>query len=221
MLFALGAVCALATTPLLAAPQVTLRAYLLDSADANLAQVQAAVEVASGILSSGCAIHLSLAANTELTLGHGLPEERTARKQALRKLASPFKAEHPRDLALFILPSDNRARYSYAWIDSSPGAGCDSPREKGWLSRFGVLFLTDFGLRSAQALDAARGDAPSSKPAFAGILLAHEVLHALTQRPHPTLLAPGHLMADGLSEMGAKIDPDWCACALQSPYLRP
>ena len=202
-----------------AEPVARLRAYVLECSQATLAEVPAIVAGADALLRQGCQLGLSLSAALELKGGCGLPSDQAGRRKALQELLAPLKAGHPEDLALLVVPTGFEARYSWAVIDISRFAGCSSPKDPRWLHRFGALFLTDFGLATAVQLDASRPGG-ASQP-FASLLLAHEVMHALTHRPHPTRLPTGNLMADTLGAMGPALTPDWCACAKRSPYLRP
>jgi hypothetical protein len=178
------------------------------------ADVEDAVAAASRLLTQGCGIGLSLTAWTRLPLSHALcalPGEPGARSKALQAASARLKAAAPRSLALILLPTDADPRLSWALVDRSRRSACDSPQEPRFLPRFGSLFFTDlsWGLQ-------AREDGLSQ----GALLLAHEVLHALTHRGHPSGAAHGHVMADHVAAMGPKVDEDWCECARMSPYLR-
>ena len=51
-------------------------------------------------------------------------------------------------------------------------------------------------------------------------LLAHELVHALTQKGHPTRQKVGNILADQTADIGSNITKDQCACMLQSPWVR-
>ncbi len=190
-----------------AAPVLSARVTVFQPAcsQAQREDVAAALAQASGLLAQGCGIKLSLTAWTALPLDHALcdlPDAPKARALALKRLSRGLKAADPGALALVLLPSRADERLSWALVDVSAARGCDSPQEARYLDRFGSIFATDL----------AWGLNPR-------LLLAHEALHALTQRGHPNGAPRGHVMADHLADMGPAIDADWCACARRSPYL--
>jgi hypothetical protein len=179
--------------------------------------VQTAVAGASALLEAHCGISLSLTAWTKLPIDSPwchLPAAPADRGVALRALAQAAKKAHPRDLALFLLPSDADPRISWALVDDSLRSACNSPQEARFLDRFGCFFFTDLSWAYA-------GSSAGPGPSRAALLVAHEVLHSLTQRGHPTGTAPGSVMADHVADLGPQISEDWCACAQQSPYLQP
>lgn len=187
-----------------------VRVLAPDCAATPLETVRRALAGASRILENGAGIRLSLTAETAAGVDSGychLPVERAARGAALAALSRAQKRADPGCLLLVLLPDDEEGRLSWASIDVSPLGGCGSPQEARFLDRFGVAYFSD----AAWAPGAPGGD----------LLLAHEVLHALTMRGHPTGLGRGQVLADHLSDIGAAVDPDLAACARRSPYLRP
>jgi hypothetical protein len=178
------------------------------------AEVEDAVEGASRLLAQGCGIGLGLTAWARLPLGHALcalPAEPGARSKALQAASRRLKAAAPRSLALILLPTDADPRLSWALVDRSRRSACDSPQEPRFLPRFGSLYFTDLSWGLPRREDGLSQGA---------LLLAHEVLHALTHRSHPSGAPHGHVMADHVAAMGQTVDEDWCACARMSPYLR-
>lgn len=136
-----------------------------------------------------------------------LPASEEARRPLLEAFSLGPRKRHPQGLSLFCLPGGSQARYSWSVIDRSRAAGCGTPSEARYLPRFGSLYMTDFAFHSED---------PSP-----GLLLAHEIAHALTQRGHPTRAARGGLLADHFADLGPVLDPSLCDCMRQSPYLRP
>jgi hypothetical protein len=162
-----------------------------------------------------CGLSLSLTAWTALPLAHGFchpVEGRAAQRRALQALATAAKRDDPRALALFLLPEGADERLSWATVDVSVASACDSPQEARFLDRFGQCFVSD--LAWAQSLPQA--EAGPTAPAY---LLAHEVLHALSQRGHPNHAPRGSILADHLSDIGPAVAPELCACARKSPYI--
>lgn len=162
-----------------------------------------------------CGFSLSLTAWTELPFEHGFCHPvggRAAQRSALKALATAAKRDDPRALALFLLPAGDDERLSWATVDVSLASACDSPQEARFLDRFGQCFISD--LAWAQTLTQAK-DGPTA-PAY---LLAHEVLHALSQRGHPSHAPRGSILADHLSDFGPAVAPELCACARKSPYV--
>lgn len=182
-----------------AAPSFEARVTVFQSgcSDTDRGQVEKHLRDASAILQKGCGLSLTLTAWTALPTSHAFCHAAPQREAAALKTADP------QALALFLLPTRADLRLSWAVIDVSAASACDSPQEPRFLKRFGALFFTDIAWTQRPAL-----------------LLAHEVLHALTQRGHPNGAPYGHVMADHLADMGPQISQDWCACARQSPYLR-
>jgi hypothetical protein len=198
------------------APLARIRLFKPECSATDGADVAEAIQEASALLEHRCGLRLALVGQEPLPVASGwchLPAGPRERAKALRSLAAAAKAAHPRELALFLLPSSADPRLSWAFIDSSLRAACDSPQEPRFLARFGCLFFTD------ETWMAALSRQPGSGPSRAALLVAHEVLHSLTQRGHPTGAEPGSVMADHVADLGTKIGDDWCACALQSPYL--
>lgn len=205
------------SAPLAAAPTLTARVHVYQPA-CSQTQPQAVAQALSqaAALLAPCGIGLSLTAWTALPLTQGfckpLPSRREQR-QALRDLATALKREDPGALALCLLPEGADERLSWATVDISAASACDSPQEARFLGRFGQCFISDL----AWAQDLPREQAGPTAPAY---LLAHEALHALTQRRHPSHAARGELLADHLADLGPQINPELCACARQSPYLK-
>lgn len=198
--------------PLLEA-KVGIYQALCSSADPD--QVRQAIHAASRLLQSRCGIRLRALALKSFPLKSPwchLPIESNERSALLQKLAAETKAHHPRELSLFLVPSATDSRLSWAIVDQSIRSACDSPQEPRFLARFGSFFFTDLAWTLAKP--------NTDEPLQASYFVAHEVLHALTQRRHPTLAARGNIMADHVTDMGPSIDADWCDCARRSPYLR-
>jgi hypothetical protein len=197
--------------------QARLRVFHPACSQLDADSVLEAVAGASALLEAHCGVALSVTAWVPLPLDSGwchLPAAPADRGVALRALAQAAKKAHPRDLALFLLPSDADPRISWALVDDSLRSACDSPQEARFLDRFGCFFFTDLSWGYA-------GSSAGPGPSRAALLVAHEVLHSLTQRGHPTGAAPGFVMADHVADLGPQISDDWCACAQQSPYLQP
>ena len=200
-----------------AAPELEakLRLYKPDCSSADIPDVEAAIHGASALLKSCCQLSLRYEGHQSLPLDSQwchLPDSPVESSKALQALAAQAKAHHPRELALFLLPSSADQRLSWALVDTSLRSACDSPQERRFLARFGNIFFTD--LTWMQAAD-------GKEPSRAALLVAHEVLHSLTQRGHPTGTEPGSVMADHVAGLGPKIGEDWCACARRSPYVSP
>lgn len=206
---ALGAALAAhaAAEPLLQVDVMLLRPACAQTGES---QARAALKGASLILERACDLRLRLVSSVNLgEQACHLPVAPQARARALRKAMAPWRKEQPRALALLSLPNNaEESRFSYAWVDSSLKAGCDSPQEPRFLDRFGGVFVTDLGWSMAHQ---ARRDG-------AAILLTHEILHALTHRAHPTGAARGQALADALTDMGPEVSLETCACARRSPY---
>ena len=201
-----------AVQPLL---QAKLGIYQALCSNADPGQVRDAVHAASHLLERHCGIRLQALAFKNFPLGSRwchLPTDSAERSQLLQKLAAEAKMQHPRQLSLFLVPSATDRRLSWAIVDLSLQADCNSPQEARFLARFGSFFFTDLAWTLAKP-----NTAGPLQPSY---LIAHEVLHALTQRRHPTLAARGNVMADHLTDMGPTIEADWCDCARRSPYLR-
>jgi hypothetical protein len=203
-----------ASSPLL---QADVDLFRPACSQADLDEVRAAVLGASALLQSRCQLRLKLTGLRLLPqdsdwchLPAG-PKERSLRLQAL---VQRQKMAQPRRLGLFLLPTGTDERLSWAIVDQSPRSGCDSPQEARFLPRFGSFFFTDLTWMQSQA----RRD--ETGPSRSALLVAHEVLHALTQRGHPTGVADGGVMTDHVAAMGPRIDDDWCACARRSPFVR-
>jgi hypothetical protein len=215
LLFCLaGGLGAAAPLPLL---EAELSLYQPGCSSADPDQVAKAVQGASQLLQSRCGIRLKALALQSLPRKSEwchLPEDSALRSLHLQALVQPLKAAHPKRLALFLLPSAADERLSWALVDQSLKAGCDSPQEARFLPRFGNFFFTDVTWMMAQP------GAEDKGPSRASLLVAHEVLHALTQRRHPTGVEEGSVMADHVAAMGPKIGDDWCACARSSPFVR-
>lgn len=204
-----------ATLP--AAPRLQARVHIFHPACSHSRPVDVAraLSQASQVLERRCGISLSLTASTNLKVGTPwcrLPAGPAERSRLLQALAAQAKHEDPRCLAFFLLPSAADQRLSWAVVDVSEPQGCGAPREPRFLARFGSAFFTD---------QAFLGDDPKAATGASAIVMAHEALHCLTQRSHPTGEPRGSLMADHLTDMGQDLDEDWCACARQSPYLEP
>lgn len=213
-----GLLACLAALPLPApASGLVARVQVFKSAcsQARPADVRAALERASQLLQRRCGLGLSLTAWTDLNISspwcHLSTDPRERRRQ-VADLARAAKQRDPNSLAFFLLPSDADERFSWALVDASRQHGCGSPKETRFLDRFGSAFFTDL----AWEVGRDQGVSPDEEGA---ILVAHEVLHCLTQRGHPTRAPRGAVMADSLADMGEQVDEDWCACARQSPYL--
>jgi hypothetical protein len=183
----------------------------------DLDEVRAAVQSASDLLQSRCQLRLKLRTARTLPLDSEWchwPDVPAERQQRFQALAREAKAAHPRRLGLFLLPSGADQRLSWALVDESLRSGCDSPQEARFLPRFGSFFFTDLTWMLAKPAPGETG------PSKAALLVAHEALHALTQRTHPSGATRGSVMADRLVDMGPAIADDWCACARRSPYAR-
>lgn len=196
--------------------QAQIRIFKPECSSTDTVDVAQAIRDASALLQQRCGLRLRLVGEQSLPVASDwchLPASPGERAALLRTLAAAAKAAHPRELALFLLPSSADPRLSWAFIDTSLRAGCDSPQEPRFLARFGSLFFTD----ATWAASLPRRGDPG--PSRAALLVAHEVLHSLTQRGHPTGVGRGYVMADHVADIGEKIGDDWCACAQQSPYL--
>lgn len=196
--------------------QARVRVFQAYSSQTDPETLAAALDQASALLTGSCGLGLSLTAITRLPLDSPwsrLPPGREARSRALKRLAAQAKAPDPGALALFVLPSSADERLSWALVDVSPQSACDSPQEARFLDRFGSLFLTDL------SFDLPR-DREAPPPGPAALLLAHELLHSLTQRGHPSHAPRGSVMADHWADMGPAIAQDWCDCARRSPYAQ-
>jgi hypothetical protein len=177
-------------------------------------EAEQALAQASALLEQGCGIKLSVTAWTQLPLEGWchLPADKRTRRLALKRLAASAKAAAPSELAFFLLPSSVDERLSWALVDVSLRSGCDSPQEARYLKNFGTAFFTDMAWASGEAR---RGQVPSP----AALLVAHEVMHALSQRSHPTGAPRGEVLADHTADIGAKVPGELCECAKRSPYL--
>jgi hypothetical protein len=198
-------------------PSAQVRIFKPACSSTDVSDVAQALGEASALLEARCHLRLHLegvVSLPEVSDWCHLPPDPAGRALALRRLAADAKTPHPRELALFLLPSDADPRLSWALVDASRRSACDSPQERRFLARFGSFFFTDETWMAS--LDF-REEGGSSR---AALLVAHEVLHCLTQRGHPTGVGPGSVMADHVADLGTKIGDDWCACALQSPYLK-
>lgn len=197
-----------------AALQARVHVFQAACSQARRDEVEQAITRASALLQQGCAVSLSLSAWTELPLEGWchLPVDARQRRRDLHALASAAKAPAPRELAFFLLPSSADDRLSWALVDVSLRSACDSPQEARYLKDFGSAFYTDLAWMAGEAR---RGQDPSP----AALLVAHEVLHALSMRGHPSGAKPGTLMADHLADMGPRVPLGWGDCARQSPYL--
>jgi hypothetical protein len=198
--------------------EASLRVFQPPCSQAEERDITQAVEGASGLLQARCGIRLALAGWEKPGLNSGwcgLPQESSPRSRTLKKLAARAKAGHPAELALFLLPSEADGRISWALVDDSLRSGCDSPQEARFLPRFGSLFFSDVTWM------AGRPGPETLGPSRNALLLAHETLHALTHRGHPTHGPAGSVMADHVADLGPAIDDAWCACARLSPYLHP
>ncbi len=196
--------------------EAKLRVFKPVCALADAVDVQAAVEGASALLQERCRLRLRWQGVESLPLESPwchLPMDRQERAKALPTLAAKAKARRARDLALFLLPSSADTRLSWALVDTSLRSACNSPQETRFLARFGSLFFTDVTWMEAAPRQGA------TAPSLASLLVAHEVLHALTQRAHPTDAPRGSIMADHVADIGPQIDPELCACARRSPYV--
>ena len=195
------------------AESLVLDAWQLDCSQAQEGSIRAAVMGAALILEP-CHISLKLGNFQALPGGAAcsLPQAASERAPILAALSRKARHANPRGLSLFILPlqlsSSGDSRYSFSIIEKFKGqARCGDP-EPRFLERYGSIFMTDFAL-----------DGPD--PAFTAMLLAHEVMHELSQRRHPSHAPRGTLLADHLADMGTKISPSDCACMRLSPYLKP
>lgn len=175
-----------------------------------------AVSGASQLLEDRCRLRLLWQGVESLPLESPwchLPMAADERSRALQELAAKAKGRHRQDLALFLLPSRADDRLSWTLVDASRYAGCDSPQDTRFLARFGNIFFTDLTWMQG----APKAGEPG--PSLASLLVAHEVLHALTQRAHPTGAPRGSVLADHVADIGPAIDDGLCACARQSPYV--
>ena len=198
--------------------EVKLRVYQAQCSSAQPSEVAAAIEGARALLEERCALRLLVQEGRSLGLQSEwcqLPIETQARTKALQRLSAQAKGQHARELALFLLPTSVDTRLSWAYVDNSLRSNCDSPQEPRFFGRFGSLFVTDL------SWDLSAPAAGAAAPTMPSLLLAHEVLHALTQRGHPTGAPRGSVMADHYSDMGPAIEEGWCACARRSPYASP
>lgn len=216
MRIALLAAALLAAAPAWAAASFEARVRVFQPACSQVQRedVTDALKQASRLLSRRCRIRLRLVDWVTLPIRDGLcqlPGEPGARRQALDRRAAALKRADPSALALFLLPTDEDSRISWSLVDRSRASACDSPQEARFLARFGSIFFTDLSWGSKPAVGG------YARPA---LLLAHEALHSLTQRGHPSGAPRGAVMADHVADIGTGIDPDWCACAAQSPYLK-
>jgi hypothetical protein len=209
----LGLASALPAQPALIAH---IHAYHPACAQAQPEAVAQALSQAAQLLAP-CGISLSLTAWTELPREHALchlPADRAQRRAALQRAATRLKTKDPHSLALFLLPGDADERLSWATVDVSVRSACDSPQEPRFLPSFGKFFMTDLAWSQRAPL----GETQPTAPAF---LMAHELLHSLSQRGHPSGAPRGALLADHIADIGPAVDPGLCACARKSPYLFP
>lgn len=198
--------------------QVKLRAFKPVCSATQIQDVMQAVSGASQLLEERCRLRLLWQGVESLPLESAwchLPIEASERSKALKDLAARAKGRHRQDLGLYLLPTRADERLSWAIVDASRMAACNSPQDPRFLSRFGHLFFTD--LTWMQGAPRAGQNGPSQ----AALLVAHEVLHALTQRAHPTGAERGSVLADHVADIGPAIDDELCACARQSPYASP
>lgn len=197
-----------------AALQARVHVFQAACSQAPRHEAEQALAQASAVLEQGCGIKLSVTAWTQLPLEGWchLPEGKRQRRLALKRLAAGAKAAAPSELAFFLLPSSADERLSWALVDVSLRSACDSPQDPRYLKDFGTAFFTDLAWLSG---DARRGETPSP----AALLVAHEVMHALSNKSHPTGAARGEVLADHLADIGARIPAELCQCAKKSPYL--
>ena len=140
---------ALLAAPLSAteAPRFTrVRIFQAACSQADAYLVDQAVAGASALLLQHCALSLTVTGWETLKLDSGwcaLPAEKELRRARIVELAQAAKALHPEELALFLLPSDADGRYSWALVDKSRQAACNSPQDARFLARFGSLFFPD------------------------------------------------------------------------------
>lgn len=214
--FALGLLAGIlpASEPVQRASAV-VRVHVFQAAcsQAQRSAVEKAIAQADELLRQSCALTLTLTAWTQLPLQDWchLPTGQAESRAALKQLAARAKADAPAELAFFLLPSSADERLSWALVDVSRHSACDSPQESRYLKDFGTAFFTDLAFLAAEA-DLAR------LPSEPALLVAHEAIHALSNRGHPTHAGRGELMADHLADIGPRIPQDWCACARRSPY---
>jgi len=196
--------------------QARVRVFHPACSTARRSEVLNALAEASALLQSRCHVSLSLTAWAELPVGVWCHLEAAGRARAAfeAELAEDAKLQDPSCLAFFLLPNGLDNRLSWALVDRSRARNCSSPQEARFLPRFGSAFFTDLAWAVGR-YDSGDPFRPSA------VLIAHEVLHCLTQRGHPTGEPRGAVMADHLSDMGTDVSPDWCACARDSPYLMP
>jgi hypothetical protein len=135
------------------------------------------------------------------------PSTEVERKPLLREMTRPLRLKNLRGLSLFILPTSAKARYAFSIIDESPGAGCGSPGYGEGLIDTGSLFMTDFSF--------------DEDAKFSALLLAHEIVHELTMKQHPTYEPRGSVLADHIADFGPTIPVSDCNCMHQSPFLKP
>jgi hypothetical protein len=186
-----------------------IQAFQLDCSKADPDSILEAVSGAAKLLLP-CGILLRGEGPLQLASQPGwcsLPDQAALRRPLLRAMTRPERLKNLRGLSLFILPTGPKARYAFSVVDRTEGAGCGSPAEAQGLADSGSMFLTDFGL--------------GSDAAFSSLLLAHEIVHELTMKRHPTLAPRGTILADHIADFGPLILPSDCACMRQSPFLKP
>jgi hypothetical protein len=197
----------------LGASSLRIDIWTWDCCGVTQGQAEAALKTAALILKP-CGISLKKGSFKALATGlkdcH-LPMDEAQRAPILKRLSQAPRQLNPKGLSLFLIGDQDHAgdgeRYSFSVVEKSKGAGCGDP-ESRFLENFGSLYMTEFAFASPEK-------------DFAGLLLAHEIMHELTQRSHPTHAPRGSLLADHLPDLGPKILAQDCACMSQSPYLLP
>ena len=106
---------------------------------------------------------------------------------------------------------------AWAHYDVKALESCIEPLREEDQVLLGSVFLTREAFLISEFEDN-KGSYYSEYPRSA-VLLAHELVHALSQKGHPSGEKPGNLMADYVSDIGEKILPEQCACILQSPWV--
>lgn len=193
----------------------------LDCAEAPEDVLQDALKGAAELLRTNCGLVLRVKKG-ETIEGRpewcALPWDFKARLRACEAFTYPVRRKEPWRLSLFLVPRTQDSMLSWTQVKDDPPLGPCGPaiglRER---ANYGSVFFTDLCWEAIRQHDL--GPQASERP-WRKILLAHEIVHALTQRNHPTGQRDGNLMADGLAKMGTAISEEQCECMRKSVYVK-